>query len=65
MHPLKSSGSTPSRVRGGHPTGAQHKKSPSQIEIFLRRANEAGVKIKEGDWYVVSVNEEVKICEED
>lgn len=53
-------------VSGGRPTGAKHKKTSSQMESFLRRANEAGVKIEEGDWEVIGANEEgEKIEEED
>jgi hypothetical protein len=45
-------------VSQGCPNSAQHKKASSQMESFLRRAKEAGVKIEEDDWEVVGGNEE-------
>ncbi|XPS70194.1 hypothetical protein M3J09_002434 [Ascochyta lentis] len=47
--------STPSGIP--NKTGAKHKKTPSQVEEFLRRASEANIKTMEDDWEVVSTKD--------
>lgn len=64
MLPPKPHDANSPSVSGGRSTGAKHKKTSSQMESFLRCAKEAGVKIEEGDWEVISINEEGANIEE-